>query len=127
MSEVIIAVDFDGTCVTHDFPKVGRQVNQVEEVLRELVAKNVKIILWTMRSGEQLDDAVRWFEARKIPLYGVNENPTQKNWTTSPKAYAQMYVDDAALGCPLVYGEHTRPFVNWFEIRRLLTERGFLD
>ena len=51
----------------------------------------------------------------------VNENPTQKNWTISPKVYAQCDVDDAALGCPLIYDETMcdRPFVDWLEIEYL--------
>lgn len=46
---MIIAVDFDGTCVTHEFPEVGKDIGAVP-VLRELVEKGHKIILYTMRS-----------------------------------------------------------------------------
>lgn len=67
-----------------------------------------------MRSGEQLQDAVKWFEERNIPLFGIQRNPTQDSWTSSPKAYAKIYIDDAALGCPLVEGlKGERPFVDW--------------
>lgn len=112
-----ICIDFDGTCVTHEFPRVGRDIGAVP-VLKELIANGHNLILFTMRSdkhdnegysveipqvhnGNFLTDAVNWFKENNIPLYGIQENPQQKEWTTSPKAYGQLYIDDAALGIPL--------------------------
>lgn len=113
LNNLTIAVDFDGTCVTHEYPKVGRYIG-AEPVLKRLAENGAKLILWTMRSGEQLQDAVKWFEERNIPLFGIQRNPTQDSWTSSPKAYAKIYIDDAALGCPLVEGlKGERPFVDW--------------
>lgn len=117
---VVIAVDFDGTCVTHEYPKVGQDIG-AEPVLKRLIASGAKIILWTMRHEQGLADAVKWFEDRGIPLYGVNKNPTQADWTDSPKAYAQLYIDDAALGIPLLFQPSVkRPFVDWIKVQRLL-------
>ena len=109
-----IAVDFDGTCVTHDYPRVGKDIGAVP-VLKMFIESGHKLILNTMRSGDELADAVQWFIDNDIPLYGVNENPTQKSWTASPKVYANLYIDDAALGCPLKMDRAVsdRPFVNW--------------
>jgi hypothetical protein len=116
----IIAVDFDGTCVTHKYPKIGRYIG-AEPVLKDLVAKGDKLILWTMRHGDELQAAVNWFAERGIPLFGVNENPEQKTWTNSPKAYAHVYIDDAALGAPLSNGlTGERPFIDWDVVRALL-------
>jgi hypothetical protein len=113
---MIIAVDFDGTCVTHEYPKVGKDIGAVP-VLRKMIDGGHKIILFTMRSGKELQDAVDWFKSHDIELWGINTNPQQKTWTESPKAYAQVYIDDAALGCPLVYDEEEkRPYVNWLEV-----------
>jgi hypothetical protein len=111
---MIIAVDFDGTCVTHDYPEVGKDIGAVP-VLKSLVKNGHKLILWTMRSGEQLEDAVMWFNLNEIPLYGIQTNPNQKSWTDSPKAYANLYIDDAALGAPLIYDESKSPreFIDW--------------
>lgn len=121
---MIIAVDFDGTCVTHEYPKVGRFIG-AEGVLLDLVKAGHKLILWTMRSGQPLADAVEWFEAAGIPLFGVNENPQQKEWTASPKAYANLYIDDAALGIPLLGGlTGERPFVDWVKVRGMLQLEG---
>lgn len=99
---MIIAIDFDGTCVTHDYPRIGKDIGAVP-VLKELVKHGHQLILWTMRSGHTLDEAVEWFKQNEIPLWGINENPqqTESKWSTSPKAYAQLYIDDAALGLPL--------------------------
>ena len=120
LSKLIIAVDFDGTVVTHEYPKVGRFIG-AESVLSDLVTQGAKLILWTMRSGEQLEDAVRWFEERKIPLYGVNKNPTQHTWTSSNKCYAHLFIDDASLGIPLCEGlRGERPYVDWDKVRELI-------
>lgn len=134
---MIIAVDFDGTCVTHEFPKIGKDINAVP-VLKSLVENGHQLILFTMRSdttdghGETqnyLTDAVEWFNENGIPLYGVQTNPEQHTWTTSPKAYAEMYIDDAALGCPLKYdkGYSERPFVDWDAIRGMLKHGGIIS
>ena len=56
---MIIGIDFDGTCVTHEYPLIGRHIGAVE-VLKKLVDKNHLLILFTMRSGKQLEEAVNW-------------------------------------------------------------------
>lgn len=139
-----ICIDFDGTCVTHEFPEVGKEIGAAP-VLKKLVAAGHNLILFTMRSnrlekskindnpeiedvyGSFLLDAVHWFTKHNIPLYGINENPRQ-GWTTSPKAYAQLYIDDAALGCPLIYNPEisNRPFADWVTIEELLKTTGVL-
>ena len=122
-----IAVDFDGTCVTHDYPRVGKDIGAVP-VLKALVQKGHKLILWTMRSGPGLTSAVEWFKANEIPLYGIQTNPGQQSWTSSPKAYAQLYIDDAALGCYLKEDKDLsdRPFVDWILVEEALKEKGLI-
>lgn len=119
MSEFIIAVDFDGTVVRHEFPEIGEEVPHCVDVLKTFQKFGFKIILWTMRSGEHLDAAVAWFAEREIALFGINNNPQQVEWTTSPKAYAQLYIDDAAFGCPLIKpsGNGERPYVDWKAVK----------
>ncbi len=128
-----IGVDFDGTVVTHDYPIVGREVPECVNVLRELISHGHSLVLNTMRSDARPDgtnpltDAVNWFSERDIPLHGINKNPTQHNWTSSPKVYAHVYIDDAALGTPLQFwDEHERPCVDWVKVRELLKLSGFL-
>ncbi len=74
-----------------------------------------------IHGGKYLTDAINWFKSNDIPLYGIQKNPTQ-TWTTSPKAYGQLYIDDAALGCPLIYDAllSSRPYVNWKEVEKYL-------
>lgn len=124
-----ICIDFDGTCVYHSYPEVGEDIGAIP-VLKDLIRCGHNLILFTMRSGTLLQDAVNWFEKNAIPLYGVNENPTQKEWTQSPKAYGHLYIDDAALGIPLKYAEVLSPvnraYVNWAEVRIILLERDII-
>lgn len=123
-----IAVDFDGTCVTHDYPNIGKDIGAVS-VLKELVENGHKIILYTMRWDKELKEAVQWFESNNIPLFGINENLTQRKWTKSPKIYAHLYIDDAALGIPLILDEgmSNRPFVDWKAVKSLLQNTGALE
>lgn len=118
---MIIAVDFDGTCVTHEYPKIGREIG-AQPVLKKLTGEGHQLILYTMRSGKELEDAVAWFKENEIELWSINENPGQKRWTQSPKIYAHLYIDDAALGVPLCKGldEFERPFVDWDSVEKLL-------
>lgn len=118
---MIIGIDFDGTCVTHDYPGIGKDIGAVP-VLKKLTNSGHRLILNTMRSGLKLQDAINWFNENGIELYGANENPTQKTWTQSPKVYAHLYIDDAALGCPLKMDVNLsdRPFVDWEVIARWL-------
>lgn len=143
-NSLTILVDFDGTCVTHDFPRVGKDIGAAP-VLKALVKKQHRLILFTMRcdhdftpSGEQpesdypasnyLTDAINWFKQNDIPLYGINVNPTQKAWTSSPKAFGHILIDDIAIGCPLIIDKRIsdKPFVNWAEIHNQLIELKIL-
>lgn len=119
---MIIAIDFDGTCVEHKYPDVGLSVPYAIPSLLRLSNFGHKLILYTMRSGDELKAAVDWFETNGIPLFGVNTNPQQKEWTASPKAYAQLYIDDSALGCPLRQGIQVpeRSMVDWPTVINLL-------
>lgn len=121
---MVIAVDFDGTCVRHEYPKVGSDIGAVP-VLKRLVSEGHNLILYTMRSGSELTDAVNWFKVNEIPLYGIQYNPDQAKWTSSNKCYAQLYIDDAALGAPLKLDkdpdiEHSRPYIDWQSVELIL-------
>ena len=122
-----IAIDFDGTVVTHAYPEIGDDLGAVP-VLKELTDKGCRLILYTMRSDSLLTEALEWFKKRGIPIWAVNENPSQRRWTKSPKVYADLYIDDSALGCPtkIIDGEH-RPAVDWVKVREQLVKIGFLD
>lgn len=115
----VIAIDFDGTIVEHKYPAIGAPIKGAIETIKELQARGHKIILWTMRSGKELDEAVAYLQKNGITPWGVNQNPEQ-DWSTSPKAYAQIYIDDAALGCPIEKKCFDRPMVYWPAVRKQL-------
>jgi hypothetical protein len=124
---MIIAVDFDGTCVEHMYPEVGLSVPYAVPVLQRLVEMGHQLILYTMRSDEYLEHAVQWFCENDINLWAANTNPQQSEWTKSPKVYANIYIDDAAVGCPLRVGiAGTRMMVDWLEVSKTLTP-GLFD
>ena len=119
----VICVDFDGTCVKHEYPNVGADIGAVP-VLKELVANGHDLIIFTMRSGKQLEEAVKYCKDNGVIFYGVQINPSQTQWTTSPKAYDELIIDDAAAGCPLVYpGGVVRPYVDWIVIQEIIKKR----
>lgn len=122
-----VVIDFDGTCVSHDYPRVGADIGAVP-ILKEIQEQGHHLILFTMRSGEKLQDAVDWFIQNDIMLYGIQTDPDQFKWTESPKAYGHLYIDDAALGIPLKFDKtiSDRPFVNWVIAREMLVDAGFV-
>lgn len=125
-----IVIDFDGTCVRHEYPKVGSDIGAVP-VLKRLVQDGHNLILFTMRSRKELDDAINWFAVNEIPLYGIQYNPTQTVWTSSNKCYGQLYIDDAALGAPLKRDkdpdlEDSRPYIDWNAVESILEIDGVL-
>lgn len=124
---MIIGIDFDGTVVLHDYPKVGKDIDGAADVLKELILEGHLLVLNTMRSNSELHAAVKWFYSKGISLYGINNNPTQKSWTSSPKVYANLYIDDAALGAPLIHPiDNTRPYLDWKKVREILVRDGII-
>lgn len=126
---IVIAVDFDGTIVEHQFPRVGPPVPDAFRWLKRFQDLGAKLILWTMRSDGRADgsnpltDAVEFCRSHGIEFWAVNVNPEQSSWTGSPKAYAHIYIDDAAAGTPLVFPHPShgdRPYVDWEEVGPLV-------
>ena len=129
---MILAIDFDGTLVEHKFPDIGPEIPGAFDWLKKFQEAGAKLILWTMRSdgrngkgkenGPVLTEAIEFCRSRGVEFWGVNTNPEQSSWTQSPKAYAHVYIDDAAFGCPLVKGEPDawdgsyRPYVDWDKV-----------
>lgn len=130
-----ILIDFDGTCVTHSHPRIGKEIGAVP-VLKELVANGHNLILFTMRGSGKLSmdkfgrdglkDAVDWFKSHDIPLFGIQTHPTQKHWTNSPKAHGDLIIDDTALGMPLLFDPQISKgaYVDWTKTREMLIEIG---
>lgn len=114
----IIGIDFDGTCVTDLFPYVGDNIGAAS-VLRKLADKNI-LILYTVRDGKYLQDAVDWFKYNHINLYSVNYNPEPVS--SSPKLYCDYYIDDRNIGTPLT----DKGYVDWNKMLVLLRQKNLL-
>ena len=127
-TETVFGVDFDGTCVFHEYPRIGKDAPHAVRVLRRIIESGHLIVLNTMRSSadDTLLPAVLWFQANGIELFGINNNPDQGDWTTSTKAYANIYIDDAALGCPVSNWLDARPVVDWLQVETMLEQKGLL-
>lgn len=126
-----ILIDFDDTCVIHKYPNIGADIKGAVDVLKRLVENGNRLILFTMRSDADggLTEAINWFRIREIPLYGIQTNPSQKSWTSSPKAFGHLIIDDTCLGIPLIYNPaiSKRSFVDWKGVEELLLKRGIIS
>ena len=113
---IVVGLDFDGTVVYHRYPQLGDWLPGAQEALLQIQRDGHKIVLNTMRSGVELAQAVQLLHSIGIELYGINTNPTQSSWTSSPKVLADLYIDDCGYGMPLIHPEQDRPYVDWSKI-----------
>ncbi len=97
---MIIAIDFDGTIVEHKYPKVGREIIFATQTLKMLQAKGHRLILWTYRAGDKLDEAVDFCSSRGVEFYAINKNYPEEVFddSISRKIKADMYIDDMNYG-----------------------------
>ena len=97
-----IAVDFDGTIVEHRYPEIGRERPFAVDTLKKLMEDRHRLILWTVREGRLLDEAVEWCRQRGVEFYAVNkdfpEEEPGKNPHYSRKLKADLFIDDRNLG-----------------------------
>ena len=118
---MIIAVDFDGTIVEHEYPKIGKEKIFATETLRQLINDGHRLILWTVREGKLLDEAVEWCRQRGVEFYAVNkdfpEETISKNEQFSRKIKADVWIDDLNVG----------GLPDWGTIYRIITEKKTLQ
>ena len=98
---MIIAVDFDGTIVEHRYPAIGKEIPFAIDTLKKLSDERHKLILWSVREGELLEEAVEFCRARGLEFYAVNTNyPEEKaeHQHFSRKLKADLFIDDRNLG-----------------------------
>jgi len=103
-----IAVDFDGTIVEHQYPEIGKPVLFAFETLKALQEKQHQLILWTYRSGKELEDAVEYCRKNGVVFYAVNKNYPEEEFneeTVSRKILADLYIDDRNVGGMPGWGE----------------------
>ncbi len=111
-SGIKIAVDFDGTIVEHEYPAIGKEMLFAFLTLKELNKKGARLILWTFRSGKELDEAVEFCRKNGVEFYAVNKNYPEEimNDTVSRKIDADIFIDDRNLG----------GFPGWSEVWQML-------
>lgn len=98
---MIIAVDFDGTIVEHKYPAIGREIPFAIETLKKLREDRHKLILWSVREGELLQEAVDFCRERGLEFYAVNKDypeEEQEHKHYSRKLKADIFIDDRNLG-----------------------------
>ena len=96
-----IAVDFDGTIVEHRYPKIGEEIPFATETLKILAQERHKLILWTVREGELLEEAIEWCRQRGVFFYSVNKDYPEEEKSHngfSRKLKADLFIDDRNLG-----------------------------
>lgn len=99
---MVIAVDFDGTIVEHRYPSIGREIPFAIDTLKKLASERHKLILWTVREGKLLDEAVDFCRERGLEFYAVNRDypEEEKNLNNhfSRKLKADIFIDDRNVG-----------------------------
>lgn len=107
MNRTYVAVDFDGSIVEHEFPKIGPELHGAYWWMKRWQQEGAALILYTMRSDDRTDgsnplaDAVQACKDNGIEFWAVNDNPEQNKWTGSRKVFAHIYVDDAGACAPV--------------------------
>jgi hypothetical protein len=112
LTNIKIAVDFDGTIVEHMYPEIGKEKLFAFKTLKELEKKGALLILWTFRAGKELDEAVEYCRKNGIEFYAVNKNYPEEVQTesVSRKIDADIFIDDRNLG----------GFPGWSEVWQIL-------
>ena len=106
-NKLTIAVDFDGTIVEDAYPRIGKPRIFAFETLKKLQEEGHRLILWTYRHGERLDDAVAFCEKNGVTFYAVNKSFPEEEFdqTKSRKIHADLFIDDRNIGGVLGWGE----------------------
>ena len=112
LTNIKIAVDFDGTIVEHNYPGIGKEKLFAFQTLKELEKKGAKLILWTFRAGKELNDAIEYCRSNGIEFYAVNKNYPEEimDESVSRKIDADIFIDDRNLG----------GFPGWSEVWQIL-------
>ena len=130
-----IAVDFDGTIVEHKYPEIGKEILFAFDTLRALQKQRHQLILWTFRSGRELDEAVEYCRSNGIEFYAVNKSYPEEEfdeYESSRKIDADIFIDDRNIGGLPGWGEiyqiinpHERPRAV-DELKHLPGKKSFL-
>ena len=104
----IYAVDFDGTLCENAWPDIGKPNYTLIQILKALREKGDKIILWTCRTADRLDEAIAWCKKQGLEFDTVNENLPEiigQFGTESRKVFADVYIDDKVISPNLKFSD----------------------
>ena len=104
----IYAVDFDGTLCENAWPEIGKPNHSLISTLKKAREKGDKVILWTCRTADRLDDAIAWCKEQGLEFDAVNENLPEiigQFGTESRKVFADVYIDDKVINPNLKFSE----------------------
>ena len=113
MESKIIAIDFDGTIVEDKYPAIGKPMMFAFETMKKMQEDGHRLILWTYRQGEKLEEAVEFCRKNGIEFYAVNKNFVEEDYTPNVprKLKADIFIDDRNIG----------GFIGWGKIYQILT------
>ena len=120
-----IAVDFDGTIVEHRYPEIGREIPFAIDTLKMLAKQGHRLILWTVREGKLLDEAVEWCRQRGLEFYAVNKDypeEQREDSNFSRKLKVEMWIDDRNVGGLPDWGIIYKMITEKKSYREILTE-----
>ena len=95
-----IAIDFDGTIVEHKYPQIGKERLFAFETMKQLQKQGHNLMLWTFRSGKELEEAISFCKERGVEFYTINNSYPDEEFqsNSSRKILADIYIDDRNLG-----------------------------
>lgn len=127
---MVIAVDFDGTIVEHRYPRIGKEIPFAIATLKKLQAERHLLILWTVREGELLEEAVEFCRKRGLEFYAVNANHPDERipehpFTPCRKLKADLFIDDRNVGELPDWGAIYEMVHNGWSFERYLSGRDW--
>ena len=123
----IIAIDFDGTIVEDNYPKVGKPMLFAFETMKRLQNDGYRLVLWTYRSGSKLDDAVLFCKEKGVDFYAVNNSFPNETYDSkdSRKIGADIFIDDRNIGGFIGWGKVYQELTNEKAPSLKGTKKGF--
>ena len=120
---MIIAVDFDGTIVEHRYPEIGKEIPFAIDTLKMLIKDHHRVILWSVREGKLLEDAVNWCKERGVEFYAVNRDYPEESTWRSPRLGHHLSYDIQTQDVERYYRRGGKPLQDGRLRRQALQEK----
>lgn len=124
----IVAIDFDGTIVKDQYPKIGAPQLFAFETMKKMQENGYRLILWTLREGTKLTEAVNFCKKNGIEFYAVNQNYSGEalNEKTIRKIHADIFIDDRNIGGFIGWGQIHKELIGEISSKNINKKKGFL-